>query len=184
VCSKAGSGATQCGAGIPAGTKLAFNLIYNTSPAIIGQQITDLVSQAKKAGFNITLKSDNFNHMIATYYDVAQPKNDNLWAMEDFGGFSISTYPTTNGIFNTSGTYNIGGYTDPKADQLIAASTASSDPAAVKAEANYLTLQQPSLFQPSVDNIIVWKKTISGPPANFESLTQYQLNPETWYFTK
>jgi len=78
---------------------------------------------------------------------VAQPKNDNLWAMEDFGGFSISTYPTTNGIFNTSGTYNIGGYTDPKADQLIAASTASSNPAAVKAEANYLTLQQPSLFQ-------------------------------------
>jgi peptide/nickel transport system substrate-binding protein len=184
VCAKAGSGATQCGAGIPAGTKLAFNLIYNTSPAIIGQQITDLVSQAKKAGFNITLKSDNFNHMIATYYDVAQPKNDNLWAMEDFGGFSISTYPTTNGIFNTSGTYNIGGYTDPKADQLIAASTSSSDPNAVKAEANYLTLQQPSLFQPEVDNIVVWKKTISGPPANFESLTQYQLNPETWYFTK
>ena len=75
VCAKAGSGASQCGAGIPAGTKLAFNLIYNTSPAIIGQQITDLVSQAKKAGFNITLKSDNFNHMIATYYNVAQPKN-------------------------------------------------------------------------------------------------------------
>ncbi len=184
VCAKAGSGANQCGAGIPAGTKLAFNLIYNTSPAIIGQQITDLVSQAKKAGFNITLKSDNFNHMIATYYNVAQPKNVDLWAMEDFGGFSISTYPTTNGIFNCVGTYNIGSYCDPKADQLIAASTTSSNPAAVKSEASYLTTQQPSLFQPSVDNIVVWKKTISGPPANFESLTQYQLNPETWYFTK
>ena len=184
VCSSAGSGASQCGAGIPAGTKLAFNLIYNTSPAIIGQQITDLVSQAKKAGFNITLKSDNFNHMIATYYDVAQPKNDNLWAMEDFGGFSISTYPTTNGIFNCSGTYNIGGYCDPQADKLIAASTGGSDPAAVKAEADYLTKQVPSLFQPNVDLIEVWKKTISGPPSSFESLTQYQLNPEFWYFTK
>src|SRR6266699_2557915 len=184
VCKNAGSGPNQCGAGIPAGTKLAFNLIYNTSPAIIGQQITDLVSQAKKAGINITLKSDNFNHMIATYYDVAQPKNDNLWAMEDFGGFSISTYPTTNGIFNCSGTYNIGGYCDPKADTLIAASTGGTDPNAVKTEANYLTLQVPSLFQPQVDNIVVWKKTISGPPASFESLTQYQLNPENWYFTK
>ncbi len=178
------SDASKCGPGIKAGTKLAFNLIYNTSPAIIGQQVTDLVSQAKKAGFNITLKSDNFNHMIATYYNVAQPKNVNLWAMEDFGGFSISTYPTTNGIFNCAGTYNIGSYCDPKADQLISASTTSSDPNAVKAEANYLTLQQPSLFQPEVDQIMAWKKTLSGPPAAFESLTQYQLNPEFWYFTK
>jgi peptide/nickel transport system substrate-binding protein len=178
------SDASKCGPGIPSGTKLAFNLIYNTSPAIIGEQITDLVSQAKKAGFNITLKSDNFNHMIATYYDVAQPKNDNLWAMEDFGGFSIATYPTMNGIFNTPGTYNIGGYSDPKADQLIHNSVTSSNPDAVKAEADYLTIQQPSLFQPEVDNIEVWKKDISGPPAAFESLTQYQLNPEFWYFTK
>jgi len=184
VCTSAGSGASQCGAGIPAGTKLAFNLIYNTSPAIIGQQITDLVSQAKKAGFNITLKADNFNHMLATYYDSANPKAINDWAMEDFGGFSISTYPTTNGIFNSDGTYNIGEYSDPKADQLISASTKSNDPAAVKAEASYLTQQQPALFQPNVDLIEVWKKTISGPPTAFESLTQYQLNTEFWYFTK
>ncbi len=184
VCSKPGTASNECGSGIPAGTKLAFNLIWNTSPAIIGQQITDLVDQAKKVGINITLKSDNFNHMIATYYDVAQPKNDNLWAMEDFGGFSIASYPTMNGIFNSTGTYDIGGYANPEADKLIAASTTSSNPAAVKAEAAYLTQQQPSLFQPSVDNIEVWKKTISGPPFSFESLTQYQLSPEFWYFTK
>src|SRR6266851_5400252 len=184
VCVKPGSGTGQCGAGIPANTKLAFNMIYNTSPAIIGQQITDLVSQAKKAGFNISLKSDNFNHMIATYYNVAAPQNVDKWAMEDFGGFSISTYPTTNGIFNCNGVYNIGSYCDPQADKLIAASTGGSDPNAVKAEADYLTKQVPSLFQPLVDNIEVWKKTISGPPFSFESLTQYQLQPESWYFKK
>ncbi len=184
VCKNAGSGPNQCGAGIPAGTKLAFNLIYNTSPAIIGQQITDLVSQAKKAGFNITLKSDNFNHMIATYYDGASPKTINDWAMEDFGGFSIYSYPTTNGIFNSTGSFNIGLYSDPKADSMILASTTSSDPKAVQKEAAYLTQQQPALFQPNVDNIWVWKKTISGQPESFESLTQDQLNPEFWYVKK
>ena len=173
-----------CGTGIPSGTKLAFNLIYNTSPAIIGQQITDLVNQASKAGIHITLKSDNFNHMIATYNDPADSKTINQWAMEDFGGFSISSYPTTLGIFNSTGIYNIGGYKDAHADQLIMGSTTSSDPNALKNEASYLTAQQPSLFQPNVDLIEVWKKTISGPPAAFESLTQYQLNPEFWYFTK
>jgi peptide/nickel transport system substrate-binding protein len=185
VCTSAGTGASQCGDGIPAGTKLAWNLIYNTSPAVIGQQTTDLVSQAKKAGFNITLKSDTFNHMIATYYDSANPKGINDWAMQNFGGFSITPYPTTNGIFNTTGSFNIGLYSDPHADTLIKASTTSSDPNAVKAEASYLTQQQPSLFEPALDNlIVVWKKTISGPPADFESLTQFQLNPEFFYFTK
>lgn len=184
VCSKPGSGAGECGAGIPAGTKLAWNLIYNTSPAIIGEQVTDLVSQAKKAGITITLKSDNFNHMIATYYDSANPSAINQWAMEDFGGFSISTYPTTNQIFNSTGSLNIGGFSDPTADKLIKASTTSSNPDAVKAEAAYLTQVQPSLFQPAVDSIEVWKTNISGPPTSFETLTQYQLNPEFWYFTK
>ena len=183
VCTSAGTGANQCGDGIPAGTKLAFNLIYDSTNALTTGMVTDLVSQAKKAGFNITLKSDNFNHMIATYYNVANPKAINDWAMEDFGGFSIATYPTMNGIFNTPGSFNIGSYSDPKADALIKASTTSNDPNAVKKEAAYLTQQQPGLFQPNEDRIRVWKKTLSGPPATFEALTQFQLTPEQWYFT-
>jgi peptide/nickel transport system substrate-binding protein len=184
TCSKPGTGASECGSGIPAGTKLSWNLIYNTSPAVIGEQVTDLVSQAKKAGIEITLKSDNFNHMLATYYDGANPAGINLWAMEDFGGFSIATYPTTNEIFNTGGTFNIGEFSNSKVDSLIHASVTSSNPAAVKNEASYITLEQPSLFQPVVDNILVWKTGISGPASAFEELTQYQMAPEFLYFTK
>jgi len=184
VCKSAGTGATQCGAGIPAGTKLAFPLVSNTSPAIIGEQTTDLASEAKKAGITINLSSDNFNHMIETYNDPASPKTINKWAVEDFGGFSNSTYPTTLGVFNSTGSSNLGGYDSPQADKLINASITSSNPAAVTAEASYLTTQQPGLFQPNPDLVQVWKKTLSGAPSSFESLTQYQLNPEYWYFTK
>jgi peptide/nickel transport system substrate-binding protein len=188
TCSSAGTGSNQCGAGIPAGTKLAFNLIYSTSPTIIPEQVTDLASQAKKAGINITLSSSNFNYMIANYNVVSAPKNDNKWAMEDFGGFTNSTYPTTLGVFNCTGSFNIGGYCDPQADKYITASVTSSDPNAVKTEASYLTQQQPSLFQPNPDSpnggVVAWKKTISGQPTSFESLSQFQLNPEYWYFTK
>jgi peptide/nickel transport system substrate-binding protein len=186
VCQSAGSGASQCGAGIPAGTKLAFNLIYNTSPAIIGQQDTDLASQAKKAGINIHLQTSNFNFMISNYNNPspAGKKNINKWAMEDFGGFTNSTYPTTNEVFNAKGSFNIGSYSDPKADQLIKASTVGSNGNAVTQEAQYLTQQQPGLFQANPDVISVWKKSLSGNPNAFASLTQYQFQLEFMYFKK
>jgi peptide/nickel transport system substrate-binding protein len=185
VCAKPGSGPGECGAGIPAGTKLAFNLIYVSDPATVGEEITDLASQASKAGIQIALKSSNFN-FIVTYYDNPVPTGKpfiNKWAMEDFGGFTDSTYPTTLSIFNGPGALNEGSYSNPKADALINASVNGGNPAAVKAEAAFLTKDQPGLFQPSADQIWVWKKTISGNPASFGTLTQTYLNPEYWYFT-
>jgi peptide/nickel transport system substrate-binding protein len=190
ACVKPGTGAGECGAGIPAGTKLAWNVIYNTNPAIIGQQVQDLASQARKIGITMNLSSSNFNFMIANYNDPSSPKTINKWAMQDFGGFTNSTYPTTFGVFNSGGSSNLGGYTDPKADSLITASINSPAASAVTAEAAYLTTQQPGLFQPNPDGamgtsaILVWQKTISGTPESFETLTQAQWNPEYWFFTK
>ena len=109
--------------------------------------------------------------------------------MEDFGGFTDSTYPTTFGVFNSTGSSNLGGYTDPMADTLITASISSPNPAAVTNEAAYLTTQQPGLFQPQPDSafgtaaIVVWKKDISGTPTSFEGLTQANWTPEYWFFT-
>jgi peptide/nickel transport system substrate-binding protein len=186
TCAKPGSGAGECGAGIPAGTKLSFNLIYTTAPAVVGEMVTDLASQAAKAGITITLKSSNFNYIV-TYYDNPVPSGKpyiNKWAMEDFGGFTDSTYPTTLSIFNGPGSLNEGTYSDSTADKLINASVNSSDPTAVKNEASYLTKSQPGLFQPNGDYVAVWKKTISGNPASFSNQTQSYLTPEYWYFTK
>jgi peptide/nickel transport system substrate-binding protein len=187
TCTSPGTAATDCGAGIPAGTKLAFPVVYGTSPAVIGEQLTDLASQASKVGIKMTLVSSNFNFIVENYNDPAVPKNDSKWAMEDFGGFTDSTYPTTLGVFNSAGSSNLGGYADPEADKLINASVNSSNPAAVKAEASYLTQQQPGLFQPNPVSpnaaVVVYKKTLSGPPASFANLTQFYLTPEFWYFT-
>jgi peptide/nickel transport system substrate-binding protein len=184
TCTKPGSGSGECGAGIPAGTKLAFNLIYSTSPALIGQQVTDLASEAKQAGIEITLQSSNFNYMITNYLDPAAPANDNKWAMEDFGGETDNPYPSTFGLFNTNGATQIGDYSNPTADSLINDSISSGNPSAVKNEASFLTENQPVLFQPVPDLIWAWKTSISGEASSFENLTQYYATPEFWYFTK
>ena len=176
VCSRAGTGTGECGAGIPAGTELAFNLIYRPEPPFIGEMVTDLASQAAKAGITIRLQGSSAN--IFTKPDV------NKWAMADFGGFTDLAYPTTLGIFNSTGGLNFGSYRNSTADKLIAASMASGNPAAVKAEASFLTANQPGLFQPNPDWIAVWKKNLSGTPDSFANLTQANLTPEYWYFTR
>jgi peptide/nickel transport system substrate-binding protein len=187
TCTKPGTAADECGAGIPAGTKLAFPVVYGTSPAVIGEQITNLASEASKVGVQMHLVSSNFNFIVENDNDPAAPKDDNKWAMEDFGGFTDGTYPTTLGVFNSTGSSNLGGYASAEADKLIQASITSSNPDAVKNEAAYLTTQQPGLFQPNPDSpngaVAVWVRSLSGTKASFENMTQFDLTPEYWYFT-
>jgi peptide/nickel transport system substrate-binding protein len=184
VCSRPGTATTECGAGIPAGTKLSFTYIYSVSPALIGEQALDLASKAKQAGINISLSGSTFNYMISNYLDPGTPANEDKWAMMDFGGMADAPYPTTFGLFNTNSPAQIGDYSNPVADSLIHASITSGNPSAVKNEASFLTKNQPVLFQPNVDLIWAWKTGISGTPDSFESLTQYYATPEFWFFTK
>jgi peptide/nickel transport system substrate-binding protein len=184
TCAKAGADPDECGAGIPAGTKLAFNLIYVSLP-VIREEVTALASEAARAGITIHLQSSTYDYVI-TNYDNTVPADKpyiDKWAMIDFGGFTDSAYPTQLGVFNGPGADNYGSYDNPIANTLINASVTSGSPAAVKAEASYLTENQPGLFQPNPDMVVVWKKSISGPQASFASLTQSYLNPEYWYFT-
>ncbi len=184
TCAKPGTGPGECGAGIPAGTKISFNVLYASDPVIFGEQVTAWASDAKKVGINITLQSGTFNHVITVADDPGSPKTVNDWAVAVYGGFVDPYYPTTLGIFSSGGSLNGGFYSNPQADKLIHASVTSSNVDAVKAEASYLTRVQPSLFQPNYDWITVWKNNVSGQPAAIEATTQYFLNPELMYLTK
>jgi peptide/nickel transport system substrate-binding protein len=178
TCVKPGTGSGECGAGIPAGTKLAFNLVYDTTPPI-PQQVDDLAADAKQAGIEIALTYSNFNFMIQTYNDAASTANEDRWAMEDLGRKTDSTYPTQFGMLNT------GGYSNPQADSLINASISGGDPAAVTNEASFFTTQVPVLWQPVLDYTWAWKANISATePQAFENLTQSDDTPQFWYLTK
>jgi peptide/nickel transport system substrate-binding protein len=184
TCESPGTGAADCGSGIPAGTKLTISLIYNSGSPAITSEDTAFASAAKAAGIPVTLKGDTFTTIIADYDDPAAPSNDNKWEMEDFGGFSEDIYPTTEDIFNTTGSFNIGGYSSPQANALINASVFGTNPLAVKNEASYLAVNLPALFQPEADHVYAWTSKLSGPQSSFWELAQFSLNPEEWYFTK
>jgi peptide/nickel transport system substrate-binding protein len=184
TCVHPGTASGDCGAGIPAGTMLAFNLIYNTDSPIPGQ-VEDLAANARQAGIQIALSGSNVYFMLANYNDTASLASENKWAMEDFGGSSNDPYPTQFGAFNTGGSQQVGAYSNPTADALINASVAGSNPSAVMNEASFFTTHLPVLWQPAQDTIWAWKTNISATDPNaFENLTQHAPTPEFWYLTK
>jgi peptide/nickel transport system substrate-binding protein len=182
TCTKPGSGANQCGDGVPQGAKFTFTLWYANDSQALAQQIEAFSSAAKQVGINIHLKSFTFNQLLQTADDNNSPSTKNQWGIADFGGFTNVIYPTSDTIFNTTGSYNFGHYSDPKADQLIEASVFGKDPNAVAAEANYLAKNLPGIFEPARDRIWVWKKTLQGPAKSFNTLSQNYLTPEYWWF--
>ena len=184
TCAKAGSGPSECGTGIPKGTPLTFNMIYSNSPAVIGAQDEALASNAKQVGITIKLSSKTFNYITQNLSDVSNPSNDDTWAAQDFGGFTDDIYPTTNELFNTTGSFNEGGFSNKTVDADITASANSLNATALKKELSDVTRLQPGLFQPNADLIYAFKKNLAGPAASFESASQYQYSPEYWYFTK
>jgi peptide/nickel transport system substrate-binding protein len=183
TCVRPGAGAGECGTGIPAGTKLAFNLIYDTTSPI-PQEVEDLAANAKQAGIELSLSASSASFMIQNYNDAVSTANENAWAMEDLGGASNSAYPTQFGFLNTGGSRQIGGYSDPQADSLIGASISGSNPSAVADEASFFTTALPVLWQPVIDQIWAWKTNISATnPTAIENLTQYDCTPQFWYIT-
>jgi peptide/nickel transport system substrate-binding protein len=189
TCVKAGTGAGECGAGIPAGTPFKFTWYYipaSETPSA-GLESEAFASEAKEAaGINIALESKTFNYIIANY-DDANPADDkyiNDWGIINFGGFTDDYYPTTNSLFNTGGDYNLGDYDSNEANALINNSVFSSDPKAVTHEASYLTENVPILFFPNSDEIFAVSNKVGGPAASFLSATQYSPYYQYWYLNK
>jgi peptide/nickel transport system substrate-binding protein len=187
TCAKAGSGAGECGAGIPAGTPLSFNLPYSTTPSWIGVLIDSLASTAKSyAGITITPEAKTFSFITQNYSDVvpSDAKYINSWDAEQFGGFTMADYPTTNTVFATGASEDFGDFSNPAVDSAINGSINSPSSTALTNEGQVLGEQLPGIFEPLFDNVIMWKNNLSGPQAAFQIFTQYTYLPEDFYFTK
>lgn len=183
TCTSPGTGSGHCGAGIPAGASMDFTLYYKNDLSILTSQMAAFAQAAKEVGINITpiIKPPAF--INSNFNDAAFPTNDSKWAMR-FGGFTQEPYPTTFGIYNSTGSLNEGGYSDTQADALINSSVYGSNPNAVEQEASYLATNLPAIFQPSNDLIWAVKRGVGAHTANaFSALTQYQFLPWDWYFT-
>jgi peptide/nickel transport system substrate-binding protein len=186
TCQKPGTGAGECGAGIPKGTPFEFTWAYLTPSTVVTQSLESesVASQAAKVGIKINLVSKAFNFLVSNYDDLSSPQNDKDWGVSYFGGFTDDIYPTQNSIFNTTGSYDFGGYSNATTDKLINDSVYSPNPDAVTQEAAQETSNVAALFFPNPDLIYAVNNKVGGPPGAFAALTQYGLDAQDMWIKK
>ncbi len=185
TCQRPGTGTADCGAGITAGTKLQFQLLYASGSAYFDQMNAAIQTSEALGGIHIGLKAEPFNTLVATTGTCnaqSHPNSTCNWQLQQFGYQPYSLDPSGAGIFNTDAVSNYGGYSSPRMDQLINATEYGASPSTFFAYEDYAAEQLPWLWLPDPSSVIVYKKNLAGvvPASPFDFL----LNPEVWYYTK
>jgi peptide/nickel transport system substrate-binding protein len=183
-CTSPGTGPADCGAGIKAGQQLSFTYAYPSGVASVDQQEAAIQSWEEQAGIRFNLKTAPFNSLIGTIGTCTQashPASTCGWELFNEGYQPYGLFPTGNQNFNTGGTYNLGGYSNPEMDTLINETDQTSNQATFLQYENYAAEQLPQLWLPDGDFINVYKSTIGGflPGNSFSEA----INPEDWYYS-
>jgi peptide/nickel transport system substrate-binding protein len=185
TCQRPGTGASQCGAGVAAGQKLQFQLLYASGSAYFDQQNAAIQTSEAQAGIHIVLKSEPFNTLVATTATCNASSHSGSvcdWQLQQFGYQPYEPDPNGSGIFNTDAVSNYGGYSSPEMDQLINETEYGSSSSEFFAYEDYAAEQLPWLWLPDPSVPVVYKSNLAGlvPSSPFDFL----LNPEVWYYVK
>jgi len=179
TCQSPGTGATQCGANIPAGAKLSFDLPYASGNDSLTQLMQAEKSSWGSAGINVSIRQESFNSIIGEA--VPCSGSGCTWQIDNWGAgwiFSPDYYPTGESIFQTGANSNGGSYSDPTNDANIKATTVTQTP--LTQYENYLAEQLPVVFQPNtVTQLTEVAKGLNGvlPQSPLQN-----INPENWRF--
>jgi peptide/nickel transport system substrate-binding protein len=176
TCEKPGSSTTECGAGIPSGAKLAFQLQYATGTTVVTNTMNAEKSSWAQAGINVSLSSASFNTVIG---NATPCPTGCSWQLENWGAgwiFAPDYYPTGEEIFQTGAGSNSGNYSNTTNDANIKATNVSDQ--SLTTYQNYLAQQLPVVFQPNYPSALVEIQHGLGgvTPLN----VYWQLNPENW----
>jgi peptide/nickel transport system substrate-binding protein len=186
TCTRPGSAANECGAGIKAAQPLNFTMMYPSGMPYTDGAMTDLQSVAKEVGIEISLDEVTSATVTSTIEPCSSSSSACSWELGNYGGawlFEPDHYPSGEEIFQTGALGNVNNYSDPAVDKLIKATTstaAAGAPAALNAYADSVRLQLPDFWQPSPATLDTVQSNLGGYTPNAYGF----ISPQEWYFTK
>jgi peptide/nickel transport system substrate-binding protein len=150
-CASPGTGATDCGAGITSGEKLAFSFLYDSGVPVTALQVDAEVSEWKSIGIAMTVSSAPFNSVISTC-----SADSGKWSICYWGAgwiYSPEYYPSGETLFVPGASFNIGAYNNAALNAAVEQTDFGT--ASLGKFANLAAVQLPDLWQPNTTNDFV-----------------------------
>ncbi len=184
VCSQPGCRASQCGAGIKAGTKLDFTMYYATGAAWLESALLQLKIQRGRGRHQHRPDPAQLQRRAGRGEGEGCPAAGCPWELANWGeGWSyVPDYlPTGDELFQTDSFANLGKYSNTTNDQYIKATLHSSDMSVMYKWEDYLTKQLPVTLQPDAPAALV--ESVDKLHIGVQSPT-LAINPEQWYYLR
>jgi peptide/nickel transport system substrate-binding protein len=183
TCSRPGTGPTDCGAGISAGTGLSFTLWVVAIAAEQTSEAEALKSSYSQAGINVTVETLPASRIGPAAHPCtkATPCHPD-WNAIGMLGALYSGEPTGEG-FTTGDAANWGGYSSATMDKLVQETELSSSSSAFAAYETYAAENLPVIYLPANGpyQLSVIKSSVHGAtPQNPMSF----IDPSAWSVTK
>lgn len=177
---------SKCGPGIKQGQALTFQLAYSSGTTTTDEEIAAIKSSEAAAGITLNLKPTPFDTLTSTVGNCtakSHPASTCGWQLAYFGYNPYYLYPASQGIFDTGGNYNTGGYSTPREDQLIHQTEyGAGGPRTFFSYEDYTARQLPQLWMPENAKIVVYRNNLAGvAPLNPFSGAE---NAQDWYYVK
>jgi peptide/nickel transport system substrate-binding protein len=148
VCQRAGTGSSDCGAGIKKGAKLSFTFSVATTPPIPDMAAAEKATWASE-GIQVRLNKATFDTIIGVAVPCKATSKSCSWEMANWGGgwvFAPDYYPTGEELFLPGAGANSGNFTTSTSNKLIKATDVKT--VSLSNYENYLTKAVPVVWEP------------------------------------
>ncbi|HTX01535.1 MAG TPA: ABC transporter substrate-binding protein, partial [Acidimicrobiales bacterium] len=181
TCERPGTGSSDCGAGIAAGTPLAFKLLYASGFQYLNVEMQAYKSAMDQAGMQLSLSEATVDDVLGNATPCTPSQSDCGWQMLnwEFGYVLVPNYdPTGEQQYETGAASNFGSFDDPALNSLIDKTNLPGGESYMSAYARLAAKVLPDIFFPEAAyQISAIKSDLHGAlPQNPEE----DFTPENW----
>ena len=122
TCESAGSGASNCGAGVPKGQQAKFSMLYSSGTTTQADEVDILKSGFAQAGIQLSPQGETFDTLLGDTVPCKPSQASCKWDFLYLGGWLFNGpgfEPTGEALYQTGVPSNSGSYSDPQMDNLI-----------------------------------------------------------------
>ncbi|MCX4446622.1 peptide ABC transporter substrate-binding protein [Streptomyces sp. NBC_01789] len=184
VCTDAGSGDDQCGAGVDKGTKFTMQVLSQSGSTVTDNLMSALQSSFAKSGIGFGIKTAPVNSVLSQAGQCEAGDSGCKWQLSFFGSagsWYFPAYPSGDSLFATGGGSNFGSYSNSDVDKLVEKTTTDSSDAAMQKYSEALAKDLPVIWLPEPDyQVSVVRSGLGG----FAQDSLANFHPAMWKWTK